>query len=211
MNLKVFAFNPFQENTYVVWDDGGQCAIIDPGCYDVAEKEELSAFIEASSLTPVKLLNTHCHVDHVLGNRYVAERYGLGLEMHRDDLPVLEAVPRYGWNYGFETGEMVTPSAFLAHGEQVKVGTLVLEVIHVPGHSPGGICFYHAASGKLVSGDALFYGSIGRTDLPGGNHGQLIRSIRTRLFELPDTVTVYPGHGPKTSIGFERKNNPFLQ
>jgi hydroxyacylglutathione hydrolase len=211
MNFKVFTFNPFQENTYVVWDDERNCAIIDPGCYDSFEKEELAAFIASENLTPVKLLNTHCHVDHVLGNRFVAEKYGLGLEMHRADLPVLEAVPRYAMNYGFDTGEMVKPSVFLNPGETVQVGKLGFDILFVPGHSPGSICFYHRPSAQVIAGDALFYGSIGRTDLPGGNHAQLIHSIKTQLFNLPDVVTVHPGHGPKTTIGFEKKNNPFLQ
>ncbi len=211
MNLKVFTFNPFQENTYVVWDDDMHCAIIDPGCYDAWEKQELAEFIESNSLRPVKLLNTHCHVDHVLGNRFVAERFGLGLEMHLDDLPVLEAVPRYAMNYGFNTGEMISPSLYLNEGDVVKVGSLELHVLHVPGHSSGSICFHHPSSAKVIAGDALFQGSIGRTDLPGGNHAQLIRSIRTKLLNLPDHVTVHPGHGPKTTIGSERKSNPFLQ
>lgn len=211
IHLHIFTFNPFQENTYIVWDDERRCAIIDPGCYDSHEKEELAAFIASQKLTPVKLLNTHCHVDHVLGNRFVAEKYGLGLEMHRADLPVLEAVPRYAMNYGFDTGEMVKPSVFLNEGETVKVGSLEFEILFVPGHSPGSICFYHRPSAQVIAGDALFYGSIGRTDLPGGNHAQLIRSIREELLTLPDDVTVYPGHGPKTNIGFEKKHNPFLQ
>ncbi|MCF8257106.1 MAG: MBL fold metallo-hydrolase [Flavobacteriales bacterium] len=211
MNFKVFAFNPFQENTYIIWDGEGQCAIIDPGCYDPDEKEELGAFITNEKLTPVKLLNTHCHVDHVLGNRFVAERYGLGLEMHRDDVPVLEAVPRYAMNYGFDTGEMVRPTTFLNDGETVKVGKLEIEILHVPGHSPGSVCFYHRASAHVIAGDALFQGSIGRTDLPGGDHAQLIQAIKSKLLTLPDGVSVHPGHGPSTTIGFEKRHNPFLQ
>jgi hydroxyacylglutathione hydrolase len=141
MNLHSFSFNPFQENTYLVWDDAKQCAVIDPGCYDQWERDELDDFIKKMGLTPIKLLNTHCHVDHVLGNRHVAQRYGLKLEMHRDDLPVLQAVPSYARNFGFETGEMVTPSVFLNDGDTVEVGELKLKVIHVPGHSPEASVF----------------------------------------------------------------------
>jgi hydroxyacylglutathione hydrolase len=211
MNLHSFSFNPFQENTYLVWDDAKHCAVIDPGCYDQWERDELDDFIKKMGLTPIKLLNTHCHVDHVLGNRHVAQRYGLKLEMHRDDLPVLQAVPSYARNFGFETGEMVTPSVFLNDGDTVEVGELKLKIIHVPGHSPGSICFYAHESAQIIVGDTIFQGSIGRTDLPGGNHAQLIGAIKSKLLVLPDSVTAHPGHGPKTSIGSERRQNPFLQ
>ncbi len=211
MHLHSFTFNPFQENTYLVWDDEKKCAIIDPGCYDAFERQEMVEFIETMGLTPTKLLNTHCHVDHVLGNRFVSEKYGLKLEMHENDLPVLNAVPNYARHYGFETGEMIQPSIFLRDGDAVSVGKLNFEILHVPGHSPGSICFYHKESAQIISGDALFYGSIGRTDLPGGNHMQLIQSIKSKLLTLEDSVAVFSGHGPKTTIGNERNHNPFLQ
>jgi len=211
MHLHSFTFNPFQENTYLVWDDEKKCAIIDPGCYDAFERQELVEFIETMGLTPTKLLNTHCHVDHVLGNRFVSEKYGLKLEMHENDLPVLNAVPNYARHYGFETGEMIQPSILLRDGDAVSVGKLNFEILHVPGHSPGSICFYHKESAQIISGDALFHGSIGRTDLPGGNHMQLIQSIKGKLLTLEDSVAVFSGHGPKTTIGNERKHNPFLQ
>ena len=211
MNLKKLTFNPFQENTYVVWDDDKNCAIIDPGCSDEHERGELVAFIESEGLNPVKLLNTHCHIDHVLGNRFISEKYDLGLEIHKLDLPVLNAVPNYGATFGFETEEMVQPSVFLEEGETINVGSIELEILFVPGHSPGSICFYHVATKQVISGDALFYGSIGRTDLPGGNHAQLIAAIKAKLLTLPEDVQVHSGHGPVTNIGFEKKNNPFLQ
>jgi glyoxylase-like metal-dependent hydrolase (beta-lactamase superfamily II) len=211
MHLHSFTFNPFQENTYLVWDYEKKCAIIDPGCYDAFERQELVEFIETMGLTPTKLLNTHCHVDHVLGNRFVSEKYGLKLEMHENDLPVLNAVPNYARHYGFETGEMIQPSIFLRDGDAVSFGKLNFEILHVPGHSPGSICFFHKESAQIISGDALFYGSIGRTDLPGGNHMQLIQSIKSKLLTLGDSVAVFSGHGPKTTIGNERNHNPFLQ
>ena len=211
MNLKKFVFNPFQENTYVIWDDAFNCAIIDPGCSDDHERKELVSFIEDSHLKPVKLLNTHCHIDHVLGNKFLAEKYKLGLEMHKLDLPVLNAVPNYGKNFGFDTGEMVQPSVFLEDGETINVGSIELNILFVPGHSPGSICFYHIPTKQVIAGDALFYGSIGRTDLPGGNHAQLISAIKSELLTLPEDVQVHAGHGPSTNIGFEKKHNPFLQ
>ena len=211
MNLKRLTFNPFQENTYVIWDDDKNCAIIDPGCSDEHERNELVALIETEGLNPVNLLNTHCHIDHVLGNRFISEKYELGLEMHKLDLPVLNAVPNYGATFGFETGEMVQPSVFLEEGETINIGSIELEILFVPGHSPGSICFYHVATKQVISGDALFYGSIGRTDLPGGNHAQLIAAIKAKLLTLPEDVQVHSGHGPVTNIGFEKKNNPFLQ
>ena len=211
MNLKKFTFNPFQENTYLIWDNVKNCAIIDPGCSDEHERNELAQFIEAEGLKPIKLLNTHCHIDHVLGNKFVADKYKLGLEMHKLDLPVLNAVPSYGKNFGFDTGEMVQPSVFLEEGETINVGSIELRILFVPGHSPGSICFYHAPSKQVISGDALFYGSIGRTDLPGGNHAQLIAAIKSQLLTLPEDVQVHSGHGPATNIGFEKANNPFLR
>jgi len=211
MNLKKFTFNPFQENTYVLWDDAKNCAIIDPGCSDVHERNELVEFIEDQGLKPVKLLNTHCHIDHVLGNKFLAEKYKLGLEIHKLDLPVLNAVPSYGTNFGFDTGPMVQPSVFLEEGETLHVGSIALKILFVPGHSPGSICFYHVATKQVISGDALFYGSIGRTDLPGGNHAQLIAAIKSELLTLPEDVQVHSGHGPSTNIGFEKANNPFLR
>ena len=211
MNLKKLTFNPFQENTYVIWDDDKNCAIIDPGCSDEHERNELVALIETEGLNPVKLLNTHCHIVQVLGNRFISEKYDLGLEMHKLDLPVLNAVPNYGATFGFETGEMVQPSVFLEEGETINIGSIELEILFVPGHSPGSICFYHVATKQVISGDALFYGSIGRTDLPGGNHAQLIAAIKAKLLTLPEDVQVHSGHGPATNIGFEKKNNPFLQ
>lgn len=211
MNLKKFVFNPFQENTYLIWDNDKNCAIIDPGCSDDYERKELTEFIESEGLKPIKLLNTHCHIDHVLGNKFLAEKYNLGLEMHELDLPVLNAVPNYGATFGFETGQMLQPSTFLSQGDVVNVGSIELEILFVPGHSPGSICFYHKTTKQVISGDALFYGSIGRTDLPGGNHNQLIEAIKSELLTLPEDVQVHSGHGPSTNIGFEKVHNPFLQ
>ena len=210
MRIKTFTFNPFQENTYILYDETKDCVIIDPGCYEKFEKDELANFIETNHLKPVRLLNTHCHIDHVLGNYFVADRYQLKLEIHQGELQQLRATAVYGPTYGIFMEPSPEPSSFLNEGDAVKFGNTTLEIFFTPGHSPASICFYNRDEKKLIAGDVLFYQSIGRTDLPGGNHHQLLNSIREKLFVLPDDVIVYPGHGPETKIGFEKKYNPFL-
>jgi hydroxyacylglutathione hydrolase len=204
-------FNEFSENTYIVYDETGECVVIDPGCSRGREREELAGSIARLQLRPVRLLNTHCHLDHVFGNAFVANAYGLPLEIHRDDLPVLESVPQVCAMYGIAMEEASpAPGAYLAEGDVVRFGHTSLEVLHTPGHSPGSISFFCRADKILLSGDVLFYGSVGRSDLPGGNHDTLIESIRQKLMPLGDDVKVYSGHGSATTIGFERINNPFL-
>jgi len=205
-------FNPFQENTYLVYDQTGECIVFDPGCSNTAEQQELVRAIEEKSLKPVRLINTHCHIDHVFGNRFVHEKYGLPLEIHEGEVPVLQAVPMVADMYGIPYPEQSPdPGRFIKEGEQITFGETTLEVLFTPGHSPASLTFYCAADQFLIAGDVLFYGSIGRTDLPGGNHATLIESIKTKLLPLDDAVRVYPGHMQPTTIGFERANNPFLQ
>lgn len=205
-------FNPFQENTYIVYDETKECVIFDPGCFEESEKRELSRTIEEHELHPVRLINTHCHLDHVFGNRYVADTYQLPLEIHTLELPVLQAVPQVCQMYGLPLPEeSPEPGGFLQEGTTLQFGKTKLEMIFTPGHSPGSLSFYCAEDQFLIAGDVLFYGSIGRTDLPGGDHGTLIASIKNELLPLGDDITVYPGHGPATRMGYERKNNPFLQ
>lgn len=208
--VKVFIFSPVQENTYVLYNEEKKCIITDPGCYYDDEREELSSFIEANGLTPQLLLNTHCHLDHVFGNRWVAEKYGLKVHLHEKEKPVLDYAPASGlmWNLPFDNyqGDLI----YLRENDIVKLGEDELEVFFAPGHSPGSIIFYCKKQQFVIGGDVLFRMSIGRTDLPGGNFDTLINSIRTKLLVLPDAVTVYPGHGEPTTIGFEKKNNPFL-
>jgi hydroxyacylglutathione hydrolase len=210
LKIDFFTFNPFQENTYILHDESGQCIIIDPGCYTPSEKDELKNFIENQKLKPVRLLNTHCHIDHVLGNRFVADTYGLQLELHLMELPLLRAVTEYGPQYGIFPEPFPEPTLLISEGDEIKFGNTKLKVLFTPGHSPGSICFYDESGKTIVSGDVLFQMSIGRTDMPGGSYNQLIKSIQEVLFRLPDDVKVYPGHGPYTTIGFEKKNNPFL-
>lgn len=208
--IQVFVFGPFQENTYVLHDETKECIIIDPGCYTAEERAELAAFIDKQKLTPVKLINTHCHLDHVFGNGFVAEKYNLKLEINKLDKPVLDAFMPSAKMYGLQASPSPEPSVYLSEGDQIKFGNSTLEILFTPGHSPGSITFYEATQRFMIAGDVLFYGSIGRTDLPGGNFDTLINSIKTKLFMLGDDYTVYSGHGPSTTIGFEKMNNPFL-
>lgn len=209
MKIQTFTFNPFQENTFVVYDETGEAVVIDPGCYEGHEKRELAQFLESSKLTVKLLLNTHCHIDHVLGNDFVKSKYNVPFLIHEKELPVLKAVKSYASNYGFPAYQEVLPEKFLKEGDWVSFGTTQLQVIFLPGHAPGHIGFYHAEANALLSGDVLFENSIGRTDLPGGDHNTLIQSIRQKVFALPDETIVYPGHGNTTTVGEEKLTNPF--
>ena len=211
ISIKYFTFSPVQENTYVLYNEQGQAIIIDPGCYFQNEKQELANFINNKKLSVVQLLNTHCHLDHIFGNKWVYETYSLELFIHRNEEIVLAHGPQSGerWGLPFENYEGVLH--FLDEGDVVTLGDNKLQIILAPGHSPGSICFYCEEQGFVIGGDALFQDSIGRTDLPLGDHQTLLNSIREKLFVLPDEVVVYPGHGPSTTIGYEKKNNPFLR
>ncbi len=209
--VKQFEFSPFAENTYVVYDDTGECIIIDPGCYDNLERQALTDFIADQELHPVKLINTHCHIDHVFGNRFVAEKYSLQLEVHRFELPVLAWLPQSALMFGVAAEPSPHPGHFIEEGDTIVFGTTALEVLFTPGHSPGSLSFYCRKAGFILSGDVLFFGSIGRTDLPGGDYDTLLRSIREKLLPLDDDTRVFSGHGQMTTIGFERRYNPFLQ
>ena len=210
LKIAAFVFSPIQENTYLLYDEFNYCAIIDPGCYYDAEKEQLVGFIQKSGLQPKMLLNTHCHLDHVFGNKYIAETFGLVAQIHQKEKTVLEFAPTSGLMYDMPFDNYSGEFIFLKEGDIIKIGNDELKVIEAPGHSPGHICFYCAKQNFLIGGDVLFNRSIGRTDLPGGNHEQLLKSIREKLFVLPDETVVYSGHGPATTIGEEKKENPFL-
>ncbi len=210
ISIQSFTANPYQENAYVLFDDSKECIIIDPGAYTSQEQNELSHFIESSQLKPVKLLNTHCHIDHVLGNAFVHSMYGLLPEFHSLELELLHAIPGYAPQMGIRYELSPLPETFLPESGNIAFGQSTLELIFAPGHSPGHLCFYSPADNFLIGGDVLFYQSIGRTDLPGGNHQQLLDNIKHKLFNLPNDCVVYPGHGPSTQIGFEKAHNPFL-
>jgi hydroxyacylglutathione hydrolase len=205
-----FICNPFQENTYIVHDQNGKACIIDPGCYTREEKDEIRNYIEAQQLTPVSVINTHCHIDHVLGNHWATDEWNIPLYMHKDEVPVMRSVLTYADTMGIAYDASPEPSGFLDEGQTVEVGELVFKVFFTPGHSPASICLYNEKDGYVLGGDVLFLDSIGRTDLPGGDMDTLLRSIRTKLFPLPDDTVVYSGHGPSTTIGREKKYNPFL-
>ena len=213
MTVVGFTFNAFSENTYLLIDDATrQCAIVDPGCYAPDEQQALRHHIETNHLQVALLLNTHAHIDHVLGNQFVLSTWpGTPFLLHRLDLPTLLAVPTYAANYGFSQYQPAEPSGELVAGQPVRFGETELEVRFAPGHAPGHVVFYHAPTATVIGGDVLFQRSIGRTDLPGGHHDTLLHSIATELLSLPDATVVYPGHGPATTIGEERRENPFLR
>lgn len=210
MKIKTFTFNPFQVNTYILYDDTKECVIIDPACYEPHEEKELFRFIKEKELNPVALLLTHGHVDHVLGCKAVTDQYSLQPLMHPDTLPFIEKSPEQGMMFGFNVNKPDIPDKFLQEGETIQFGNQLLQVILAPGHADGSLCFYNEPQKVLISGDVLFQGSIGRTDLPTGDYRTLIASITSKLMVLPGDVEVFPGHGPSTTISFERDNNPFL-
>lgn len=211
LTVKAFTFNPVEENTYLLYNEKKQCCIIDPGCYFPEEQDKLKGYIEDNALKPVLLLNTHCHLDHVFGNKFVHDTWGLKLHIHEQEKQMLDLAPASGemWQMPFENyqGELI----FIKQGSTIKVGEDELGIRFTPGHSPGHICFYDEPDGFAISGDVLFNGSIGRTDLPGGDFDTLINSIQTQLFTLPDETKIYSGHGPLTTVGFEKMNNPFVK
>ncbi len=195
----------------MLYDETGTTAIVDPGMYGHKEEEAVKGFIETEGLKPVLLLNTHCHIDHVLGNRYVYDQYGLLPQFHEGELPLLMEVQNYAPQMGIRYDISPISETFLSETGTVRFGDNELTLIFAPGHSPAHLCFYHQGQGFLIGGDVLFQNSIGRTDLPGGNHQQLLNSIRQQLYTLPDDTIVYPGHGPETTIGYEKQTNPFIR
>ena len=210
MEIKKFTFNPFQENTYVLYDESKEAIIVDPGCFNSSEEKQLTNFISENNLTPVKLVNTHAHIDHVLGNKFVADKYQIGLALYDSEYPMLKMAKTSADLYGVPYNESPEPSEFLKEGELLKFGNTALEIIFVPGHAPDHLVFLNTSQNLLIAGDTLFKGSIGRTDLPGGNHEQLIDNIKEKLFTMDREVVVYSGHGDETTIGEEKANNPFF-
>ena len=211
LQIKSFVFSPIQENTYILYNASNDCIIIDPGCYFDEEKETLINYIEKMELKPKMLLNTHCHLDHIFGNKFIAQKYGLSLQIHADEKAVLEYAPTSGLMYDMPFDNYTGDLVFIKEGHTIKLGNDELKVLLTPGHSPGSLSFYCEKDGFVISGDALFYRSIGRTDLPGGHHQTLIDSIKKQLLVLPGNTKVYSGHGPATNIEDERTGNPFLQ
>ena len=211
LTVQPFTFNPVQENTYVLYNDKGECCIIDPGCYFASEEQALTSFIDQNKLKPVLLLNTHCHLDHIFGNRFVHKTYGLKLHLHPLEKAVLEYGPTSGqmWQLPFDNYD--AELMFIDENQTLRIGDEELSILFTPGHSPGSISFYSKAHKFVIGGDVLFNGSVGRTDLPGGDFNILEESIKTKLYTLPEDVIVHPGHGDSTTIGDEMKTNPFVK
>lgn len=211
LQVTAFTFNPFQENTYILINEQKQCWIIDPGMYGADEEREMYDFIQEEGLQPQQIINTHAHIDHVLGIDGVKQRYKIPFGMHRLEEPVLANVKGSAMLFGFQFGAVPTVDFFIKENETISLGSDTLEVRLAPGHSPGSIVFYYAPGQWVIGGDVLFQGSVGRSDLPGGNHDVLMKSIETQLYTLPDATIVYSGHGPATTIGQEKKTNPFIR
>jgi len=210
IKIEYFTFNPLAENTYLLSNEKGNALIIDPGCYFTEEERTLANYITSNGLKPVQLINTHCHLDHVFGNHWVYETYGLELYLHKNEKPVLEFAPASGNMYGLGFTNYKEGLHYLDEGDVIMLDDDKLKVLLTPGHSPGSICFYCEKQQFIIGGDVLFYESIGRFDLPGGNEQQLYKSIREKLYMLPDETIVYSGHGEPTTIGHEKKHNPFI-
>lgn len=210
MNLAKLTFNPFQENTYVLWDETGEAIIVDAGNYNERENDALRNFIAEKNLKPVMAVNTHGHIDHILGVEKVKEMFAVPFALHPQDKFLVESAPTHGAIYGFKVEVIPTVDIELEDGGEVKFGNTVLRVIQTPGHTPGHISLYEPENKVLLTGDTLFKESIGRTDLPGGDYGWIMRSIIDRILPLGEEVTFYPGHGPSSTLGHEMKYNPFI-
>lgn len=211
IRIEKFIFNTFQVNTYLLWDETGACMVVDAACYDEDEQQQLAGFITANNLTLVRNINTHCHIDHVLGNGFIEKNYGIRPEFHRDGMPFFHTAGEIALSFGYRVEQIPEPKGFIADKEVISWGKSALTALHSPGHAAGSLCFYNADQGFVITGDVLFKDTIGRTDLPSGDFDLLMNSIRTRLFTLPDETVVYPGHGPETTIGYEKINNPFIR
>ena len=211
MNIKSFVFNPFYENTYLISSKKGNCLIFDPGCYEPYEMEELDSYIQMEGLKVNAIINTHCHIDHVLGNEYLKNKYSVPLKIPINEKEVFASVPAYAPQWGMAGYQHAEVDDYLEEGSDLVMDEIAFELIEVPGHSPGHLMFYNKVGKVVIGGDVLFRESIGRTDLPGGNHTDLLQNIQDKVYTLPDDVVVYPGHGPSTTIEHERKNNPFVR
>lgn len=211
MKIKQFIFNPFQENTYLVYDETGEAIVVDAGCYTTTEAAEIKRFIDENKLTVRYLVNTHCHIDHILGINVLKAIYGVEYIVHREELPLLQMAQPHAVTFGFAINSVPQAEKTVEDADSIIFGKTTLRVIHTPGHTPGGICLYSANDRMLLTGDTLFNGSIGRTDLAGGSYSTIIESITTKLLSLPDEVMIFPGHGDYSTVGEERVGNPFLR
>ncbi|MEI6151170.1 MAG: MBL fold metallo-hydrolase [Chitinophagia bacterium] len=211
ITIQDFCFSAFQENTYVLYNEFKEAIIIDPGCYTRIEEKILTDFIRKENLKPTLLLNTHCHLDHVFGNNYVSETYGLTAHIHPNEQIVLDRLPEAAAKWGVPTDAYRGPIQYIQEGELISFGKDSFKVLLTPGHSPGSVCFYNSQQDFLMGGDLIFKDGVGRTDLPGANPNDLIKSIREQIFPLPDSLTIYSGHGPVTTWGREKEHNPYIK
>lgn len=211
IKVDTLPINMWQENIYFLSDETNECVIVDPGCLTPEERKSVVDFIDSKGLKPVRLVQTHLHLDHVFGSAFIAQTYNLGMEAHKGDEFLIDHTIDYARQFGVELDKNPPAiSTYLNDGDVITFGNSELEVLHVPGHSPGGVVFYAKEDGIAMVGDSIFMGSIGRTDLPGGDFDTLINSLKTKVLSLDDEVQLYPGHGPSTSVGRERVSNPFF-
>jgi len=211
LEIKKFEFNPFQENTYLIFDvHSKESAIIDPGCYDAEEEKELNDFIESNHLFIKYVINTHCHMDHIFGNAFVVEKYNAELLIPAKDEFLLDIQIEQSESFGIKIKKSPPPERYIEESDTLRLGNIEGVFFETPGHTPGEVCLFFKNEKVCFSGDVLFLESIGRTDLWGGDKKQLIDSIKNKLLKLPDDTIVFPGHGEKTTIGYEKLNNPFL-
>ena len=211
ISIQQFVFNSFMVNTYLLFDESCECIIVDPACYEEREKRELRNFISENKLKLVRNVNTHCHIDHILGNAFIAENFGIFPEYHKASVPFFFTAKEIAGSFGFTLNGTPDPVGFLEEGKKVTFGKSELDVFYTPGHADGSVCFYNKTNNFVITGDVMFRDTIGRTDLPSGDFNLLMKSIKEKLFTLPDETTVFPGHGPETTIGYEKRNNPFIR
>ncbi|MBU1718512.1 MAG: MBL fold metallo-hydrolase [Bacteroidetes bacterium] len=209
-NIHTLVFNDFQVNTFIVADKSGDCVIVDPGCYYDSERKTLSEYITSNHLNVDRVINTHCHIDHILGNSFCCDYFQTGYYAHKAGMFFIEHGVAHGANYGFELDVPPAPTGFIDEDEIILVGEMELKVLYIPGHADCSICLVNEKEEYVITGDVLFNGGIGRTDLPTGDYDMLINGIRKKLFTLPDNFAVYPGHGPASTIGNEKRSNPFF-
>lgn len=210
ISIHRFPFNDFQVNTFVVYDETKECVIFDPGMYYENERDEFVNFISSKGLKPVLLVNTHAHIDHIIANDFIANKYNIKLAAHKESVDFLKHAKEYGQNFGIQLDQIKSIDVFIDEGAPLTFGHSKLQVFYTPGHADGSLCFYDKVGEFVITGDVLFFQSIGRTDLPTGNYDLLQESIWEKLFTLPEKTTVYPGHGPETTIGYEKLHNPFV-
>ncbi len=209
-NVNRFVFNSFGVNTYLLSDNTGKCLIVDPACQSKSEENELALYISGNSLVPVGMVNTHFHIDHIIGNTFICNTFKLRPQCHKNSKMFWETATEFGSVFGIKVENLIVPTDFIEEGNRIEFGISSVQVLYTPGHADGSICLVNHAERYVIAGDVLFRDSIGRTDLPTGNFDTLYESITSKLFTLPDDYIVYPGHGPETTIGYEKRNNPFL-